>query len=155
MIARSLITPYLPLFTLASGIIIIGLGIATLMKIVVPLPLKSIRLSKGKGYLGLFLYGIAYGMSTISCSAPIFFSIIFSALVAGGHIDAALTFIIYASGMGIPLIVITYLIAKAKKKILNKIRDSMPLVQKFSGLLLLIIGIYLIIYSYSGNTGIS
>ncbi len=146
--ARALIYPYLHLLEIAAGVIVIGFGVAMLVKVNISVASISVQPSTRRGYVGLFLYGIAYGMAAVGCSAPIFFSIVIYAIVAGGPIQGMLTFMVYALGMGVPLTVITYLVAKAKKIILDKIRSFMPSIQRFSGILLILIGTYLIITYY-------
>ncbi len=146
--ARALISPYIGLLEIIAGIIIIGLGVAMLKQLTIPTHFVNVLPSRRRGYLGLFFYGIAYGMAAIGCSAPIFFSTVLYAILARGYMDGLFTFIVYALGMGGPLILLTYLIANAKKMLLDKIRRVMPQVQRFSGILLILIGIYLIAFYY-------
>ena len=47
------------------------------------------------------------------------------------------------------MIVTTTLLAKAKKLILKRIVRMMPLFQKISGIILIIIGVYLIYFYYA------
>lgn len=151
IVARTLIQPYLNLLEIAAGAIIIAFGVAILKKVTIPIPSIHIQPSRRRGYLGLFSYGIAYGMATIGCSAPIFFSIIFYTILAQEPLGGLLTFVVYALGMAAPLMVITYLVAKAKRILLDKIRSAMPSLQRFSGIFLILIGSYLIAFYYYTN----
>jgi cytochrome c biogenesis protein CcdA len=142
----SLLSNYIPLLEIVAGIFTIILGIVILFELNIPIFGVSIKAPTQKGFIGLFLYGIAYGMATLGCSAPIFFSILSYAITAGSFALGVLTFIIYALGMGLPLIFITILVVETKKFILDRLVQLTPLIQKISGFVLVLIGIYLIYF---------
>jgi cytochrome c biogenesis protein CcdA len=143
-IVGAFINPYLKMLQIVAAVIIIGFGVILLMRVTVPRLSLTISPPKRRGYLGLFLYGIAYGMAALACSSPIFLSIILYALRSGGSIQALVTFLVYALGMGTPLIAITYLVATMKQLLINRIRSALAIIQRFSGILLIIMGILLI-----------
>jgi cytochrome c biogenesis protein CcdA/PKD repeat protein/thiol-disulfide isomerase/thioredoxin len=143
----SVITQYIPLLELVAGILAIIMGISLLTEIKFPSIFTITRAPNQKGLLGIFLYGIAYGLATLGCSAPIFFSTLFYAITAGGLAAGIVTFLVYAAGMGIPIILTTILLAKTKDYLLNRIIRAMPWFQKISSLLLIVIGSYLILYT--------
>ena len=58
-------------------------------------------------------------------------------------------FLVYSAGMGVPLIITTILMAQAKKMLLNKLTNATPMLQKVSGIVLVIVGAYLIYYYVS------
>jgi cytochrome c-type biogenesis protein len=145
----SVVNPYIPLFELVAGVVIIFLGVGMLAEprfLSFFLPLKA---PKRKGIFGIFLYGVVYGLAALSCSAPIFFAVLFWAITSGGFISGIVTFMVYAAGMGGPLILITVLVALAKEATLSKIAEITLLVQKIGGIILIIVGIYLIYFYYS------
>jgi cytochrome c biogenesis protein CcdA len=90
-------------------------------------------------------------MATIGCSAPIFLSILSYAIAVGGLIQVILTFIVYASGMGLPLIVITILMVEAKNLMLNKIMKMTQQLHKISGIALIFIGLYLTYFYFASR----
>jgi cytochrome c-type biogenesis protein len=141
-----LLSPYIPLLEIVAGIVTIFLGVVIFFELKYPTFGLSIKAPKQKGAIGLFLYGITYGMATLGCSAPIFFSILSYAIATGSIFQGVLTFIVYALGMGFPLIIITVLIVETKKFILRRIVKLIPSIQKISGMVLIFIGIYLIYF---------
>ncbi len=150
----SVINPYIPLLELVAGIATILLGISMLIEIRLPtisLPLKAPR---RKGAVGIFLYGVVYGLATLGCSAPIFFAILFLA-IAEGLVNGVITFLVYALGMGLPLILTAVLVAMAKEVTLKRIVKMMPWLQKISGIILIVIGIYLIYFYYAAYVAFS
>jgi len=143
----SLISPYVLALNLIAGLTIIFLGISMLVKIRFPtIPVKA---PKRKGLIGIFLYGVVYGLAALGCSAPIFFSILFYAVTAGGALFVLVIFIIYALGMSVPLVITTILVAKAKEFFLKRITKITPWIQKISGIVLIIIGVYLAYIYYT------
>lgn len=143
-----LISSYLPFLELAAGIVVIFLGISILAGFRLPAFWAKITAPRRRGLIGIFLYGAAYGLATLGCSAPVFFSILFYAVAARGLIGGMVAFIVYAIGMGLPLVLTTILVAKAKELTLRKMLSAMPMLQRLSGVVLVLIGIYLIFFYY-------
>jgi cytochrome c biogenesis protein CcdA len=139
---------YLSIFLLelAAGLIVVFLGISMIFEIRFPTFFTISTAPTQKGLIGVFLYGVAYGLATLGCSAPIFFSILFYAVAAGGSLYGIITFVVYAIGMGLPITITTILIARAKKFLLKKMMKMLPWIQKIGGLVLITIGAYLIYY---------
>lgn len=144
----SLVSRYLPLLELGAGVATILMGVFMVIEIRFPISITRLRAPKQKGLIGIFLYGAVYGLATMGCSAPIFFSILFYAIAAGGPLYGTLTFLVYAIGMGLPIVITTILVAKAKVFMLQKIVNATPLLQKVSGIVLVVIGIYLIYFYF-------
>ncbi len=144
----SVINPFIPYLELVAGISTILFGLSILFEIdFSPLNLLF-KAPKSRGAVGIFLYGIIYGLATLGCSAPLFFSILFLA-IASGPVTGFITFLVYAIGMSVPLILTTVLVVMAKKSILKKIVTMTPKLQKMSGIVLIIIGVYLLYYYYT------
>ncbi|MCJ7760696.1 cytochrome C biogenesis protein, partial [Candidatus Bathyarchaeota archaeon] len=72
----SLAFTFLPHLELLVGLFMIIMGFSMIFEISMPTFLPSIRMQQRNNLLGIFLYGIAYGLAAIGCSAPIFFSIL-------------------------------------------------------------------------------
>jgi len=144
----SLVSQYIPFLELVAGLVVIFMGISIIAEIRFPTFFSMSKPPKQRGLVGLFLYGAAYGLATLGCSAPIFFSIIFYAVAAGGLLYGMMTFSVYALGMGLPIILTTFLVAKAKKVMIERMVKMMPWFQRISGLILIMIGVYLIYFYY-------
>ena len=145
----SLASRYISFLELVAGVLVILMGTVTIARIRFPTLLgvvSKLKAPKTRGLSGIFLYGVAYGLATLACSAPIFFSMLFYALASGGPLYGLTTFIVYAIGMGIPLLITTILVAKVKKIVLEKIVRLTPLFQEISGIILILIGTYILYY---------
>lgn len=138
----TLLPQLIPLLEMIAGAMVIFMGIIILIGLRLPYLSIPTRISKRKGVIGLYLFGVAYGLAGVGCSAPIFLSVVFYAMAKGLAYGTS-TFIAYAVGMGLPLILTSILLAEAKEFIIKRIASATPWLQKVSGLLLIIVGIYL------------
>jgi cytochrome c biogenesis protein CcdA len=139
---------YVPILTVVSGVIIIVIGIFTVFgrKLIIRIP--SLATSTRSDLLGLFILGLAFGMATAACSAPIFLTIILLAMTSGGVQEVIITFLIYSLGMMVPLVISGVLIATARQTILKRLVAIRPWFDKISGFLIILVGIYLIYYYF-------
>jgi cytochrome c-type biogenesis protein len=150
-VVGSLVYPYIPYFELVSGLMVMVLGIAMLANLQFHIPSLSVRITKHRGILGLYCYGLLYGLATMSCTAPIFITILFMALSTGGILTGMIIYTVYGVGMGIPLVVTTILVHKAKDYLDYTIKRMVGYTRWFNvvgGLVLIAIGVYLVIYYF-------
>jgi cytochrome c-type biogenesis protein len=102
--------------------------------------------SRLEGPYGVFLYGIGYGAAAMGCTAPIFLALIFSAVVEGGIGMALLALGVFAIAMSSLLIGAAAIAAFTQDALLNQLRAPSAWLKKASGLILVLVGIYLILY---------
>jgi cytochrome c-type biogenesis protein len=130
---------------LISGIIVIILGIniifdfLSLLKYEKRFHLKN----KPKGVIGAFLAGGAFGAGWTPCVGPALTGILFLAAESGGIPHAILYLIFYSAGLGLPFLLASVFF-NAFIKISAKLRTYIPLIQRISGVLLILIGILII-----------
>lgn len=144
----SLITAYVPVLEFIAGIVTFLMGFVLLTKLELPqlpIPVHVLKAPKQRGFAGLFVYGCLYGLATLNCSAPIFLSILVLA-ISGGAVKALTSFVVYALGMGLPLILITVILAVTKETVCKEVTKLTPTIQRLAGLILIIVGSYLIYY---------
>ena len=123
---------------------IIGvLGITMLLGTRYPRVYLRLRATRREGLPGLFLYGLTYGLASLACSAPVFISIMLYALTFGDITDGILMFLVFSIGMSFPLVVTTLLVARAGRMAIKRIVGATSKIQRVSGLLLIVLSIYL------------
>jgi len=140
----SLIFEAAPKMTLIAGIAIVFFGVSILFElrpISIPVSLKM-KIPEKKGSSKLVLFWVAYGIASFGCSAPIFMSMVIYAATKG-PLDGLLIFLSYVVGIGLPLILTGILVAEARTLTIKKIKKATPYLQKFSGILMLSIGLFL------------
>lgn len=143
----ALLPQLIPLLDLVAGAILILMGVTILKEVQLPYLSLPVGVSKRRGPIGLYIFGVAYGLAAVGCSAPIFLSVLFYAM-ARGLASGTLTFVTYALGMGLPLIVTSILMAEAKEFLIGRITDAAPRLHKLSGVLLITVGVYLFYFYY-------
>ena len=108
---------------------------------------KSSPQEKQAKFRKLYAYGFGYPLLGIGCGGPIMAILFVFALSQGGFADAFLAFIIYSLVMALLMIVVSLLIALSKETLLQSLRQSTVAIQRVSGVLLLIVGAFLILSS--------
>jgi cytochrome c biogenesis protein CcdA len=148
-----------PYFTVAFGVLIVPLGIAMIWGFnpVLRLP----KMSKGTGSRELpsvFMFGVSYAVVSLSCTAPLFIQNVVGSFSNSNTIDGAErsyiervvegtgTFLAYGAGMGAVILFLTLSLAMARSNVARNMRRVLPWVNRVSGVLLVLAGIYLIIY---------
>jgi cytochrome c-type biogenesis protein len=109
---------------------------------------SKIESNNERSYYKLFFYGIAYGGAAAGCTAPLIIWLIITAFTTGGFLNAIYIFIISAFVMAILMIFITLLTALSVGNFLQKLKISTVWIKRASGLILIIVGIYLLVYYY-------
>lgn len=101
---------------------------------------------------GFFLFGIAFGATSLSCTLPIFLMVVGSSVAAGDFGGGLLQFLSYILGMGSVMLILTLGIAVVKEGVVvGTLRKILPYVQKISALLLLLAGGYIVYYWLSSD----
>ena len=137
----------IPLMDLAAGVILIAMGLGSLLDLKMPFVSVNVMPSRRRGFIGLYTYGIIYGLAGVGCSAPIFISVLFYSM-SKGLAQGVLSFVAYALGMWAPLIVTTLLLSQAKDYMVQRINMATEKLQRASGVILVAVGLYLIYFYY-------
>jgi cytochrome c-type biogenesis protein len=95
---------------------------------------------------GFFLFGLAYGLASLSCTLPVFLAVMGSSLTAGGFVSGAGRFVSYGLGMTSVLLVLTLALALFKEGIIFRLRKVTPHVHLISAVLLVLAGAYIVLY---------
>jgi cytochrome c biogenesis protein CcdA len=98
------------------------------------------------GVRSYFLFGIAYGIASLSCTLPVFLVVVGSSLAAGGFLVGFYQFISYALGMSIVLTVLTVGMALVKEAITRFMRSLVPYVERASAVFILLAGGFVVYY---------
>jgi len=67
---------------------------------------------------------------------------------SGGFVEGVSVFVAYGLGMGAVIMTLTIALAMAKSSIANNMRKILPWVNRISGVLLVLSGIYLVVYGW-------
>jgi cytochrome c-type biogenesis protein len=143
----TVLTWLVPQLNLLAGLVLIVMGAATLRQMRVPFLTVPSGLSRRTGLTGFYFFGLVYGLAGVGCSAPIFISVVVFA-ASRGLANGVLTFVAYALGMGVPLMLTSVLVAQANEVLLRRISEATPRLQRVSGAILVLVGLYLFYFHY-------
>lgn len=136
---------YLPIVTITIGLLLIVLGIATLIGRAVFLKkLWSPNVAPSTRAKSLYLYGVTFALGSVSCTiGPLLAAT--SKTLNLGLIATVKTYLFYALGMSVTIVVIA-IVALFSQATLNKVRNSIRIIEIISSVFLIIVGLYLIIF---------
>jgi cytochrome c-type biogenesis protein len=101
---------------------------------------------------GFFLFGVAFGATSLSCTFPVFLMVVGSSAAAGNFLSGIKQFAGYALGMGSVLLVLTLSMALVREGVVvGTMRKMMPHIQKASGILIILAGAYILHYWFSSG----
>ena len=101
---------------------------------------------QGRGLRSAFLYGVAYGAASLSCTLPIFLVVVATSLAAGGAMESVGQFVSYSLGMGAVIVAVSLSAAAFKGVVAQALRGVVPYVHRLSAIFLVGSGSYLIVY---------
>jgi len=104
-----------------------------------------------QGVKGFYLFGIGYGLASLSCTLPIFLVVVGSALATGRFVSGVVQFVSYAIGMGTVLIGVTLGVVFFKTAVSGGMRFLMPHMERIGALALVGAGSYLVYYWILGK----
>lgn len=137
----------IPWIGLVIGALLVFLGIWLLTGHHLSIPgLPSLKFERKRNLTGFFVFGIAYGLASLTCTLPIFLAVIGSVFATGGILQALAQFLAYSVGMGTVIVLLTISLAFFKGSMLKYLRKVVPFVERISAVLLLGAGVYIAYY---------
>jgi len=151
-LAGSLVGRLLPVASLTVGVLLVIAGARVLAggamyvslgeRLAGALTLRSSR----RDLLGYAAYGLAYGLTSLSCTLPIFLTVVGASTVAGSRSLSVLAFVLYALGMAVVLAVATVAVAAVRASVLVRLRGAGRYLNVVAGSVLLVVGGYVVYY---------
>ena len=99
---------------------------------------------------GLFWYGVAYGSAAAGCVAPVIIGLL-TASITKGIITGLLVFLIFSITAGSLMVAFTMMVAASETTIVDKLKASTRQIEMAGGVIMIIVGIYLVYYYLSTN----
>lgn len=140
----------IPYATFGFGLLMIPLGIAMFRGFEPRLDIPRLnRGGKTRELPSIFMFGVSFAIVSLSCTAPVFFGTVIGSLSGDSKAEGVAVFIAYAMGMSLVIIFLTLAMAVGRASIAANMRKVLPYVNKASGVLLTLAGIFLAIYGWS------
>jgi cytochrome c biogenesis protein CcdA len=137
---------YLPLGSILIGAILTLLGLWMLFGGKLPFVLPTFTPQKARSPKAMLLFGVAYGLVSLSCTLPVFLAVVGVSIPQNTWLNIALMFAVYGAGMAVVLMSLAASLALFEQGIAQKARRLLPYVHRIGAVLLVLAGLYLLWY---------
>ncbi|KUO94580.1 cytochrome c biogenesis CcdA family protein [Ferroacidibacillus organovorans] len=93
-----------------------------------------------------FVYGIAYALGSLGCTFPLFSLLVLSSFASQGLMGGIADFMLYALGMGFVVTLLSLASTISQQLISTWVRKAASFMNRFSAIITLGTGVYLMIY---------
>ena len=107
--------------------------------------------ARRSGLLGYAAYGLAFALSSLGCTLPLFLTAVGTGLARGGLVGGLSQLVLYALGMSLVVSLLTVLVGLFGRGVLLHVRGIAGLLQPLSAALLLATGGYIVYYWLSAG----
>ena len=134
-------------FTLVIAIVFVLVGAAMLTGRTLPIALPRLQLgSTDRSIWSMALYGVAYAVSSISCTLPLFITTMVGNGRRDGFGSGVAHVVAYGAGMALIVTALTVAMAVANTSLLGALRRGSQYVDRVAAVLVLLSGLYLVYY---------
>ncbi len=95
-----------------------------------------------------FLYGMGYASASLGCAAPIFLALVATSWLVNGLVGTVVVLSLYLLTMAALMILFSLLTVYFRESVVNDFRDKVIWINRISGIVLVIAGVYLIYMYY-------
>jgi cytochrome c-type biogenesis protein len=150
----SAVRQIVPWLTIFIGCTLIVLGIAFIFGYRLRIFLPNFKEGPNNRNLkSLFLFGVSYAIASISCGLPTFIVVVSTS--ASNFTTGLISFFAYSIGMALVLTALTISLAIARQSLLVKLRLFLPKVDRLAGSLMIMAGMYLVVFWITERIGAS
>jgi cytochrome c-type biogenesis protein len=138
-----LVVTALPWLALLVGVAMVGLGVHVFRGGALTVA------TGGRGRVNrksIFWFGASYAVASLSCTLPIFLSLIVGSIATTSPLEAAVLFLVYGAGMSLVIASITLGLAAGQDRIVRLVRGASRWMAPISGTALSAAGLFIIWY---------
>jgi len=95
---------------------------------------------------GYFFFGLSYGTASLSCTLPIFLSVVGTSFAVSSIATSFSQFVLYAMGMGAVMMGLTLGMAMFRGAMVGGLRRAMPYIQPVGTWMMVVAGTYIVFY---------
>lgn len=138
---------YMPAVTVVIGVVLAALGVWLLsgreLTLLLPRPSGGAPTARIGSMFG---YGVAYAIASLGCTIGPFLAVTSATFRAGSTLEGVVAYLTYAAGMALVVGVLAVAFALAGATAARNARRILPYVNRISGVLLLVAGLYVAYY---------
>lgn len=132
---------------IGAGLVVLGIAMLGGFELAARLP-KLNKGGKERTSRSMFVFGISYAIASISCTLPIFTGTVTSTFNRSNFLSGLTVFVAYSVGMALVLVALTVSLALAKSAFVGALRRALPYINRVSGVLVILAGLYIAYYSW-------
>ncbi len=139
---------------LAKATIVIGIGLVLIGAWLLAgreLRIRAPKVERGgreRGFWSMFWFGVSYATASLSCTLGPFLVALTPTFRSEGVAAGFVSFVAYSLGMGSVITIVTVAVGGARRGLIARLRRSAPIVNRVSGLMLVIAGAYVTWYGF-------
>jgi cytochrome c-type biogenesis protein len=137
---------WVPWVMIPIGVAMTGIGLAAVAGHPLKVPVPARRLGAGRGVLAMAGFGVTYAVASLTCALPLFLAAVAGSFGRLGFGDGIGTFVAYALGMGLFLMVAGLVVANLGVSPLRRFAPLTRFVPRLAGIVLSLVGAYLTFY---------
>ncbi len=148
-VSESTISSKIGYATMGFGVLMVPLGVAMTQGYEPKVKLPRMQAGTANNQLpSVFLFGVSYAVVSVSCTIGIFLAVVAGSFTNDGIVSGTAVYLAYGAGMGLVIMVLTLGVALARNSVATNMRRALPYVNKVSGAMLTLAGVYLVIYGW-------
>ena len=151
--AAATVQRYLPYATVVIGVVLAALGLWLLsgreLTALTPRPLGprwAPDLRQGSWLVGMYGYGVSYAIASLSCTIGPFLAVTAAGFRGGSVLAGVSIYLAYVAGLTLVVGVLAIAAAIAGSALADSVRRVLPFVNRISGVLLVLVGLYIAYY---------
>ncbi len=139
---------YLPWVTVVIGMALVGLGFWLLSGRHLLLRAPSVGGAPTTSLRSMVVYGVAYATASLSCTIGPFLAVATSTTRVDTLLGGVAVVLVFALGMGLVVGILAVAVALAREGFVGRMRRALPYVNRVSGALLVVAGLYVAYYGW-------
>jgi cytochrome c biogenesis protein CcdA len=143
--AASTVQRYLPYVTVLIGIVLVALGVWLLAgrELTALTPRQpGVRWAPTVRLGSMYGYGVSYAIASLSCTVGPFLAVTGAGLRGGSLVGSMSIYLAYVAGLTLVVGVLAIAAATASSAVTDRIRRILPFVNRISGAVLVLVGLY-------------
>lgn len=145
-VASTRLLSVVPWVALVLGVGLVGYGVVVLRSGGITIPTFEARFDKTGSRRGLAVFGVAYGIASLSCTLPVFLAVSGAALAATNLASGAAVFAAYGLGMGLVLTAVAVAVATSRQALVGRLRSLGRHLSRIGGWMLIASGVFIVYY---------
>lgn len=131
---------------IGAGLVIMGVAMLAGWQPAWRIPHPEAGGPSDRGYRSMMGFGMTYGIASLSCTLPVFLSIVVGTATRASWLSGLAALGAYVTGMTLVLAIVTLSVAAAKHSMVARLRALSRYVNRIAAVLLILSGAFIVYY---------